>query len=275
MLTLLLTALAAAAPCAEPWTTADLSVALHEAEHAFQVVDLPGFEAAIERARAAVPCLSGVVTPSLAARLHRTEGLSAFVTAQTERAEAAFASGRRIEPTYRFPKSLVPEGNPVLEHYDAAEPSTEVSSQPPPAEGSLRFDGSPSRDRPEGQPTMFQWVDGGGAPAASQYLWPEDPIPSYTLRTAAPPVAAAKPVTAGRGWPPAKTGLLATSGGTALLSAGLYLGAALVHARYESSDTQESELNGLRSSNNALVGASGASLGVSLGTGVAGLLVRR
>jgi hypothetical protein len=265
MLAALLVAAAADAACPNPRSTADLMSALDEAKAAYGDLDVDGFRAAIDRARADLPCVTDEVTPHLAAELHRHEGLLAFFDRQPDRSTTAFAAARRIEPDYRFPESLVPAGNPVLDDYGALDPDGgKVERVPEPASGRLALDGRTSTGRSRSFPTVAQLFDDGGQVTLTAYLWPTDPLPSYAPKPEAPP-----PVAEG-GWRPDRRDrrFLLGAGASLAASAALYAGALAVHARYDDDATPIDRLDRLRAANNGLVLASGVSLavGVSLGT---------
>jgi hypothetical protein len=252
-LALLLVA-ASEAACPEPSTVQALQSRLAEAEAAYARVDLPGFEAAVEQSRAAVACLGEVAPPSTAAALHRLEGLSAFVASDAPRAEAAFGAARRIDPSYRFPPELVPEGNPALASYSAFD-TAKITFQPIPSSGAgtLRVDGRPTRDRPVEVPALVQWVEPAGAVGTSAYLWPGDPLPAGTVAT----------TKSGR----RKT--LAIVAASSLLATGALYGANVaVHEKYLNPATPVERTDGLRSLNNGLVVASSVGLAVTVGAGV-------
>ena len=65
-------------------------------------------------------CVSEPVPRNVAAAVHRMTGLRGFVDRDPDRSTKAFAAGRYLEPAYKFPATLVPEGHPVLRDYEAA-----------------------------------------------------------------------------------------------------------------------------------------------------------
>jgi hypothetical protein len=263
MLVLASLGVALAAPCATPTSVPALRDAIDRANGAYASLDLPGFETAVESARSTLVCLDAVVPPSLAAGLHRTEGLAAFIASDPVRASAAFGAARRLEPTWRFPADAIPEGNPVLDAYGALDVAALgfVEVDPPPS-GTLRIDGQPTRRRPTDVPIVYQWLDRDGAVATTAYLWPEDPLP-----------AADVPLGSAAATHPRRGAMLIVSGATALASGALYGSAALTHRTWADPATDRGKLDGLRATNNGLVIASGLALGVSLGTGTVAWVV--
>src|SRR5688500_15029340 len=111
MLTLLLAPLAAA-QCDGPTSTADLEAALLDARRSLERLDGTAFGAATDRIDAVLPCLGEPMSRHLAAEVHRTKGIRA-VTERSPDASRYFAAARTIEPAYKFPSTLIPEGNPV------------------------------------------------------------------------------------------------------------------------------------------------------------------
>ncbi len=167
----------AAADCDEALSTRSLQSSLDAAEAAFGRADLDGFSTAVDSIREALPCLDERAPAPMAAQLHRVEGLSAFVDQANERAAQAFAAARSIEPTYTFPSSVVPPGNPVHERYLELEPSVAAEPLPLPTHGGeVLIDGRSRTTRPTELPTLLQ-VLAEGSPTTSAYLWPADPLP--------------------------------------------------------------------------------------------------
>jgi hypothetical protein len=264
---LLTLAAALAAPCDAPTSTVTLGAALDRAEVAFGELDTDGFRAAVDDARAAVPCLDETLPTPLAASLHRFEGLAAFLDGSPDRAQRAFAGARRLEPSYRFPRSVVPEGNPVLRDYEALDPDeVTTTALPTPAEGAVRLDGQLAAERVTSFPVVFQRTDGAGSVVQSAYLWPSMPTPDYA-------VAPATPEGRRKGADPAAIGL-AVGAGVAGITSGVLYGMASSHRRaFESPDTPYADLAAEQRATNQLGTAGGAALLVAAGTGLGAFFV--
>jgi hypothetical protein len=191
------------AACKKPVSAAELQTTLDTAEAAYGRVDIDAFNGAMEKARKQVVCITEEITPSLAAELHRLEGMYAFANSARDKAMAAFAAARALEPDYAFPTNIVPPGNPLLEHYTAKDPVCEEERIPPAKDGKVRVDGGGQRKLPTEFPAIVQVLDPKGGDDITQYHWPGDPLPyeAGTLRT------------------PVQTGLLV--GGTAVAVAGV------------------------------------------------------
>lgn len=283
---LLLPAPALAADCPRPTTTADLVAALDRAKDRYSDLDVDGFQASMVEARAVVPCLREEMTRHLSAELHRFEGLMAFVDRDPSHSTIAFAAARALEPNYRFPESVVPAGNPVLTDYDAIDPdSVDIKKVAEPMSGRISFDGRPSVDRPETFPTVVQLVDESGAIKTTGYLWPGDPLPKYV-----PKPASAQVSSNGNGGGGDNTGggsvigvvrrgpdkkFLIGAGVAGAVAGALYGGAFVVHSKYMDEQTPIDKLNGLRTTNNSLVLASGVSVAAAVGLGTSAFLVAR
>jgi hypothetical protein len=165
-----------AADCPTAVKAAALQAELDAAEAAFGRADIDAFVASVGDARGAIECLGDRVPTSMAAQLHRIEGLAMFVEDAADRSELAFAAARRLEPSYRFPTSIVPAGNPVLEQYQARDTASKMEPLPAPLEGEALLDGRSSLERPTELPALIQ-VLADGSPTTTRYLWPGDALP--------------------------------------------------------------------------------------------------
>lgn len=164
--------------CRASW--AEIEVLLDGAEAAWGV-DEAAFSAALDRLGVRLPCLAGVVTPAQAARVHRVEGLAAFLARDMDRAGAAFAAARAADPAGDFPPGLVPDGNPVRRLFDGATAPADDHPLPPPKRGRLILDGAPGERRPEARATLFQLADADTA-LTTAWLPPGAPTPAYPAR---------------------------------------------------------------------------------------------
>jgi hypothetical protein len=280
------------AACGQPSDTVELSSSLEAAQGNYAELDVAGFREAMDDARRVLPCLRDPITRHLAAEMHRFEGLLAFVDRQPARSTTAFAAARAIEPNYRFPESIVPSGNPVLEDYEALDPDAAAfEAVAEPVDGSIQFDGRPSAQRATAYPTLVQLVDASGRVTTTTYLWPGDPLPAYEARPGPLPVPMpdrsgdgnVSSVGTGSGGSSVinvvdrgpNVPLLAGAIGGLVASGLVYGSAALVHKRYDDPETSFEDLNRLRSTNNGLVLTSGAIAAVSVGVGTTAFFVAR
>jgi hypothetical protein len=275
-------ALSAHAACPTTQSSAELVSALDDAQEAYASLEVEAFRAAMDGAHQKLPCLNEEVTRHLAAELHRFEGLLGFLDRDMERSQRAFASARAIEPNYKFPIALVPDGHPVLVQYIALDPSAGGSARlADPLQGRILLDGEATQQRPGDLPTLFQRLDPEGSVLETVYLWPGDAVPPYPSR-APPPrgVGAIELPPEGRGPAdlvvPVRAGVnkkLLLGAGATVLASGLFYGSAyLVHNSYDNVNTDVSRLDSLRRVNNGFVVASGATLVAAVGLGTGALL---
>lgn len=280
--------LAAAALAAEPCsaTAADVTETIESAQRALENLDPDRFVAETDRLDALLPCLAEPLGRHLAAEIHRTKGIRA-VSERDAAASRYFAAARSLEPAYKLPSTLIPEGHPVRTAY-AAQDVTKGTFEPvpAPAEGTLTLDAGQTLYRPTTWPTIAQLLAADGSVRFTAYLEPTTALPDYPILTAAPAPVPADPVPAvptpappgpvppppSAGAPRAPLGVAALAG-TALT--GLLVGlAGAAEARFEDLETPDDELPGLRSRANSLVVASAFTGAASLGFGVAFVVVK-
>lgn len=280
VLVALLPSRARAQDCAAPTSTADVETSLAEAEAKFTNLDMDGFRRAVDQAFVALPCVREPVPRHLAASLHRWRGLRAYVDRDPDTSTRAFAAARSIEPSWTFPESLVPPGNPVLTDYAAIDPATgRLEPVPAPNDGTLYFDGRAGVERPASFPTVFQRLDGAGAVVTTRYLMPGDALPAYPPRPAG--VAAADPAPLPEQAPTAERHPLRVPfvvGATAgvLGSGACYVLARRSSASYYGRDpviTDPDTLAGLRSRTNTLTVAAAVAGAAGVGLGVGAVFV--
>jgi hypothetical protein len=101
-----------AADCERRLSTAELDGLLGDARRSLEKLDTELFVKTTDALDLAIPCLGEPLTRHLAAEIHRTKGIRA-VSERDPEAPLVFAAARTIEPAYKFPSTLIPEGNPV------------------------------------------------------------------------------------------------------------------------------------------------------------------
>lgn len=270
--------IANAADCAAPTTTAELTASLAAAETAFEKRDKPGVIAADDKAREALPCLNDAVTPGVAARYHRVDGLRSFLLQDEGGAIRSFAAARSIEPAFVLPSTLLPTAHPARVLYDMA-PVTVASFAPlPEVSGTLRLDGRDLTARPTDRPVIYQLFDETGAVVTTFCLQATDPLPPLP----APKIVATAPAPAPL--PPApvaKKGpnvpLLVGAAGGLVVSGVLYGIAAGVRGEYDATEPTAANagaLEDLYGTNHGLVIGSAAAAGVSVALAATALVVR-
>ena len=234
---------AAEPACAEVSQAASFEHHLISAERAFADLDPDGFVAGLEHASLALPCLSSVLSPEVAAHFHRVAGLNKFTSGMRSEAAAYLSASRAIDPDGTFPPDMLPASHPVLELYEhPGVDATVKRSVPKAAFGDVYFDGKQVRQRPANVPTIFQTTDDTGAVTSTALLTPERALPIYegvSLRRQASQVTAA------------------SSGGLLIVSAVLYASARASEKSFENdSGLMVGELASLRSRTNALAATS-------------------
>lgn len=171
---------ARAATCPDRATLSELNRSMERAETAYGGLDLDGFMSASEALRSDLPCLGEPMTKVVAARLHRIEGLRGYVDNDRRAASQSFAAARQIDPAYSFPDTLVPEGYPEFELYNAIDLSLGASQKVDPMiDGYVLFDGVVGNARPTDWATIVQVIDEEGDINVTTYLRPGMPMPSY------------------------------------------------------------------------------------------------
>lgn len=259
-----------AAECIARTSTADLSASLTAAETAFEKRDKPGVIAADDRARESLPCLRDAVTPAVAARYHRVDGLRSFLLQDEGAAIRSFAAARSIEPAYVLPASLLPTAHPARVIYDMAPVAVASFAPLPEVAGVLRLDGRDLTARPTDRPVIFQLFDEAGAVVTTFCLQATDPLPPLPAPKAVATAPASDPVPL----PPApvvrkgpNVPLLAGAAGGLVVSGVLYGIAASVRGEYDTTEhtaANATRLEELYGANHGLVIGSAAAAGVSV-----------
>lgn len=265
--------------CAAETSTETLAATLDAAERAFERRQRAAVSEAAGEALAHLPCLHDAVTPDLAARLHRVEGLSAFLGKDEAGARRSFASARAAEPGYTMPGTFLPSGHPARVLYEQAAAPPASAEPIPPVEGSVHLDGRAAVVRPTDRPVILQHFDRTGRVDLSRYLSPTDPLPLLPAPMAVGPSPAlptpSPPTTSPGGSHQPRRGLLIASLGGLAASGVLYGAAGLVQGRYEdlpSGSASNERLASLYRTNHALVITAGLTATLSAtGVGLAWL----
>ncbi len=261
------------AACEAPSTGAQIVQHASDAELAFSNLDVEAFFAASDAMRAAVPCVGEPLTRRVASQVHRFEGLRAVLERDNARAEASFAAARLAEPHHRLPTSLVPQGNPVREMYDAVNVGAGAYQVlEPAAEGTVWLDGGTLDRRPTEWPVVWQFLDLGGAVVETRLLSPADPTPTYVVGTpptddaiVLPQVAA--PVPPRRGIDPRVVlGTATVVGAVVAVSAGSV--SARNHKRFWDPDAPADDLELLKARTNTMTALSVAGALGTAGFGI-------
>ncbi len=281
-----LVAFSHAADCPQASTAEALNSSMSAAEEAFSRRDK---EAVLEHAQTTafdLPCLTEVVEPSLAARLHRTWGLRLFLEHDDQGAKAAFAASRALEPETELAEGIAPAEHPLHQVY--AELSLDIlkaETLPEPAAGALRLNGEPTLERISALPVVVQVLDEAGAVASTAYIAAGEALPSYEAK---PDLTAAAPasVPEDQGLQDAQApqeqsrsgaGLFAAAGGAAVV-AGVFYGLAFKTEKdwndaYDAGNSDD--LDTAYKLNHAFCITSGSAALLAVGLGTGGILVAR
>lgn len=263
---ILLPALAAAAPCAEPTLLDDFEAHARAGERAFASMDLPGLTRARQEALHGLPCLGERVTPPVAAEFHRMMAMAAFTQGDERQVRAEFHAARRLDPGHQIPAHVAPAGHPLTTLYDAAvddpEEGRALEAVIPPAGGSAAVDGADNGLRAVGLSAIIQTFGPSGALEQTVFVMPADPTPAFG------------PLPLELAQRKRRRVVLASAAGAAgLVGAGLWAGGLITEAQFDDLDdpVDDQELRALRVRNNALL--TGAYSAAALGVGLSGALV--
>ncbi|MEQ1568964.1 MAG: hypothetical protein ABMA64_25220 [Myxococcota bacterium] len=163
----------ASEPCSIRVDAERIDAALERIEASWAALDDLEFVRGVDELHLLLPCVTEVVPPGTAARIHRAYALESWVRGATADGVVALAAARQIEPGWPEPPGWFPEALAA-----AAAESPGASRAVPPRDGGLVFDGTPDARRPE-RPSFVQWVGGDGDVRASWYVRPDEPLPDY------------------------------------------------------------------------------------------------
>lgn len=275
-------------PCDRRTRVADLEQATQNAMSAFVAMDVTTFRAFEAEARVALACLDEQLSAKQAAAVHRLFAMGAFLSRDSEGAISAFRASRSVDPSGRVPAEVAPDGHPLDQLFDQANPlAAEPEPLTVPPLSSAYVDGSLATARPTTRPAVVQLSQSGGIVVDSRWLAPGDPVPDWTAFApdepdsspagVAPAVAAAKgPMpTEGaeqRSGPGPRLAVFALAAGSAAASAGLYATAASSRSEFEDTRTPFEELEPLRKKTNGLIAASGVAAGGAVVLGTVGIV---
>lgn len=266
MLSFILLTHAAVAGC--PARAADLVASLNAAEAAFAAMDDAGLSRGVREAERTAGCLIERPDAAIVARMHRAEGLGAFVAGHEAGAARAFAAARALDPTFSFPPTVVPPGHPILVAYGALPTrSADTTALAAPATGRLELDTRVARSRPNDRPVLAQLVGPGETVRLSMYALPGAALFAYD--------EAARSIerTSRPGEPrPAAVPLAIAAGVSAASAAVLYGFAADAHDDYYALRQHDPSRGEVRQRTNALFASSVVAGALALGTGAGAVL---
>ena len=259
-----------------PATSAELAAAIDDAEKAFAAMDVAGLRSGIDDAVLEVACLTAPIPPVLAARLHRTVALRAFLTTDESGARRALLAARVLDPTGEYPSTVIPSDHPLRKLDPGATSVTPATiTVPPPPSGLVYFDGHNRFERPSDRPTAYQLIGSRGDTLSGAYLLPEEPMPAYPIGNA--PVPVAESTTSTTTVAAKKSHLsvhLSIMAGLGLAAAGVtYALAGDSNTTFYEEGQTEDEIRAAYDQTNTFVYISAACAAAGVGTGVAALVV--
>jgi hypothetical protein len=162
----------------EKLATVDLSREVRVTTDAFLSEEPSAFTAGLERLPTVVNCLGTLADPADVAALYRLLGLGALRSEQTEAAQDAFLAAIVLQPTSWLTDDIAPANGPIANLY------TEASSRPFPArvdvasQGYTVFvDGDARQDRPQGVPSLVQYMNDDGVMVWSGLVYNSGDVP--------------------------------------------------------------------------------------------------
>lgn len=231
----------ALAACDQTTDNAALTRGVDAAIEAFTAMEDDRFSSARQAVLAAVPCISEPLRPEVAAAVHRIRGLNAFLDDDSLTAQLYFAAARGIDPSYRFPDSVAPEGHPLQQDYLALDTTADrTEALPDLKSGSFFINGRRTRERSSSYPALFQLVDTQDRVVTTAFLsaGADLPIDSSLIVSAAPqpaptPTPAPQPTTRTKKGGP-NVPLLIGSAVLGAAAGGLVVGNRLSYGSYNS-----------------------------------------
>lgn len=251
---------ASAIECGEPVRTEEFEKALGEAEQAFIEFNEIGFRDKVtELAGILLPCVKDALPRKTVAQHHRMMAMHLLMVGDEEGSFSAVEAAKVADPEYAFPDELLDAQHPVRMHYDTYVVEESTKKVPEPRSGSVAFDGETTRRRSKLHPTVAQLFDEQGLALSTTYLGPREPLPPY------------------RAIPRRRNTLIMASASALVVSGSMYgLAWAQRGNLFASASNQElsaKTLDAKRARTNGLTFASGAFLGVAIGTGVGAVLI--
>jgi len=258
--------------CENPVSTEEISREVEVAKLSWTTLDIPFFVDATDNLKHLLPCVTEEVPTHIAADVLRTLGMRHYFDKDQLNASQAFASARIVQPYYRFPASLIPAGNPVIEVYGRVQlDSLTPIELEPPANGRMQINGALSLQRPGHWPAIVQLINTDGSVRSTSYLMGDKPMPTYEP---APPGAAlnyrydAKAI-------PLHVPLQIGAGVTGATAIGLYAMGLSAKSQFNSDSAQFEDVPQLHSRANSFTGAGVAVGAVALGLATSAVLTKR
>lgn len=182
---------AQASTCPAATDVSSLSALLDAAEKAYWTDLEPGvFAEKFKAAEAVLECLGSVVEPRLAARVHRVEGLNAWLASDADATSRSFTAARYLDYEYQFPQELPPTAPERALFARIAPEPPPTQALVAPKDGSYSFDGTWTNARPLGRPTIYQRIKTDKSVVETLYLKADQAVPGATVAPTPDPATA-------------------------------------------------------------------------------------
>ena len=246
---------------------------LGQAETAFIALDKEGVAAAVVSLDAAVPCVDYVLTPPMAARVHRIKALGVFLAGEHELAQQHFSAANVASRGEPLSEDLVPAGHPLHHLYVGAGGLFEATEAVDDIAGAqLYFDGTGTLERPVQRPVLVQAVGDDQTVLLTEILPAGQDVPAFDVPITTAVVLPEEGETPSPGGGRKRLALAGAVGGAlasgAMLAGSLWTGSAY----WESESVALAEKRRLRT--NGLIVGSGVGGAVAVG-GVVGLVATK
>ena len=281
------------ADCEQTWPATRIKDLAESAQSNLQSMDAEGYLATRDVLAANLPCIREPLGGDLVGSVHLIMATAASIEQKDAQIAPALAGLLMAVPGYQLSSSLYPDGHPVralLSHASLLARSTATQPLPARSVGWFEADGVNVTTVPTERAVVVQEFDSDGAVVETRYIWPGDPLGTWTALPTAPPKVATKvtrPKDTARTTPGPKAGKskarvpLLISAGVGAVATGVLYGVA--RDRYETfygpdyaapyTDDEVKELEDLRNLTNGLtigtIVAGAATIGLGVGVVVA------
>lgn len=170
------------AKCDKPTSVTELLKMDIDGESAFAEMNLERLLFISTSAREVIiPCLADRITTRHASAFHRLMALEAFTHNKKDRVVAEFHAARKLDPGYKLPEDIAPEGHPLRALYEKSESADdgELKVVFPPDGGYVTVGGVRGAARPEKTPVIIQVFDPFNKVIETRYLQPGETLPVW------------------------------------------------------------------------------------------------
>lgn len=217
------------ADCEQTWPADRIKDLAASAQSNLESIDADGYLATRDVLLANLTCIREPLSGELVGSVHLIMATAASIEQNDTQIAPALAGLLVAVPGYQLSPALYPEGHPVralLSHASLLARSTATQPLPARAVGWFESDGVHTTTVPTERAALVQELDADGAVLETRYIWPGDPLGTWSaMPTAAPGVPAKVP--RAKATPRAKAGkarvpLLISAGAGAIATGVLY-----------------------------------------------------